>query len=51
MTKDMTRGKPMKLIIQFMIPLLLGNLFQQMYNLIEDLLELMHWHLLVQVLP
>lgn len=28
----------MKLIIQFMIPLLLGNLFQQMYNLIDSVI-------------
>ncbi len=38
MTKDMTSGKPMMLIIRFMIPLLLGNLFQQMYNLIDSVI-------------
>lgn len=38
MTKDMTSGKPMKLILQFMVPLLLGNLFQQMYNLIDSII-------------
>ena len=30
MTKDLTVGSPMKLIWQFSIPLVLGNLFQQM---------------------
>ena len=38
MTKDMTTGNPMKLILQFTVPLLLGNLFQQMYNLIDSII-------------
>ena len=29
---DMTIGSPAKLIIKFMIPMCLGNLFQQFYN-------------------
>lgn len=33
MKKDMTQGNPVKLIIGFMIPLLIGNLFQQLYNM------------------
>lgn len=33
--KDLTQGRPMKLIILFAIPLLLGNLFQQFYNLAD----------------
>lgn len=33
MIKDMTVGNPTKLIIQFAIPLLIGNVFQQLYNL------------------
>lgn len=37
-TKDMTTGSPMKLILQFSIPLLLGNLFQQMYNLVDTII-------------
>ena len=28
----MTEGKPLKLIFPFMVPLLIGNLFQQLYN-------------------
>lgn len=35
LTKDMTEGKPMVLIWNFAVPLLFGNLFQQMYNLID----------------
>lgn len=29
---NMTEGKPLKLIFPFMVPLLIGNLFQQLYN-------------------
>ena len=35
MTKSMTEGSPLKLIISFSIPLLLGNLFQQFYNIVD----------------
>lgn len=35
MKKDMTEGNPLKLIISFMIPLLIGNLFQQLYNMAD----------------
>ncbi len=35
MTKTMTEGKPLKLILAFALPLLLGNLFQQTYNLVD----------------
>ena len=35
MISDMTRGAPLRLILAFMLPLLLGNLFQQMYNLAD----------------
>ena len=33
MTKDMTQGSPLKLILAFAVPLMLGSLFQQFYNL------------------
>ena len=39
MIKDMTVGNPTGLIIKFAIPLLIGNLFQQLYN-ISDILIL-----------
>ena len=32
MTKDMTQGSPLKLILAFAVPLMLGSLFQQFYN-------------------
>ena len=35
MTKDMTTGSPMKNIIKFCLPLMLGNLFQQLYNMAD----------------
>ena len=38
MTKDMTDGKPIKLILGFAVPLLFGNLFQQFYNLVDTII-------------
>ena len=35
MTKDMTRGNPLKLIILFTIPVMIGNIFQQFYNMAD----------------
>lgn len=35
MTKSMTEGNPVKLILGFSLPLLLGSLLQQAYNLID----------------
>lgn len=35
MSHDLTRGNPLKLIVAFMIPVLLGSLFQQFYNLVD----------------
>ena len=37
MVKDMTEGKPGRLILEFAIPLLLGNLFQQFYNVVDSI--------------
>ncbi len=34
-TKDMTQGYPTKLILQFSLSLLAGNVLQQMYNLVD----------------
>ena len=33
--RDSTTGSPMKLILGFMLPLLLGMLFQQFYNMVD----------------
>lgn len=38
MVRDMTQGKPRNLILSFALPLLLGNLFQQMYNLADTMI-------------
>ncbi len=37
-TNDMTSGSPVKLIIMFMIPMCLGNLFQQFYNIADSII-------------
>ena len=36
--KDMTQGTPWKLILGFFFPLLLGNCFQQVYNLVDTII-------------
>lgn len=36
-TNDMTTGNPIKLIIMFMIPMFLGNIFQQFYNIVDSI--------------
>ena len=35
---DMTTGSPVKLIVQFMIPMFLGNIFQQFYNVADSII-------------
>ena len=36
-TNDMTTGSPVRLILQFMIPVCLGNIFQQFYNVADSI--------------
>lgn len=38
MTKDMTTGSPMKLILGFSVPLFFGFLFQQFYNIVDTII-------------
>lgn len=38
MTNDMTNGSPIKLILSFMVPLLIGNIFQQFYNMADTII-------------
>lgn len=38
MVKDMTVGNPTKLILSFSIPLLIGNVFQQFYNMVDTMI-------------
>ena len=32
---DMTMGNPMKIILNFTLPIFLGNVFQQFYNMAD----------------
>ena len=34
-TMDMTKGSPTSLLLRFAMPLFLGNLLQQFYNLVD----------------
>ena len=38
MTKDLTTGKIMPILIRFTIPLVLGNLFQLTYNAVDSII-------------
>ncbi|MDO4356680.1 MAG: MATE family efflux transporter [Clostridia bacterium] len=38
MVRDMTKGSPLKLIFSFFFPLLLGNLFQQVYSMVDSMI-------------
>lgn len=38
MTNNMTAGNPAKLILKFSVPLLIGNVFQQLYSMVDTLI-------------
>ena len=38
MTKDMTMGSPLRKILLFSVPVLLGNIFQQFYNMVDTII-------------
>ena len=38
MVRDMTKGSPFKLLAAFWFPLLVGNLFQQVYSLVDSVI-------------
>ena len=38
MTKDLTQGSPVRLILGFALPLLAGMLFQQLYNFVDTMI-------------
>lgn len=38
MTNDMTKGNILKIMILFSIPLLIGNVFQQFYNMVDTII-------------
>lgn len=37
-TNDMTTGKPIQLILYFAFPLFIGNIFQQIYNVVDTMI-------------
>lgn len=37
MIKDLTVGKPTKVLFFFTLPMLLGNIFQQLYNVVDSI--------------
>ena len=45
MTKDMTSGNPLRLIIGFAIPMFLGMLFQQFYSMVDTVVAVSYTHL------
>ena len=38
MTNDMTKDNPLKIFIWFSIPLLIGNIFQQLYSMVDTII-------------
>ena len=38
MEKDMTKGSPLLVILKFTIPLIIGNVFQQLYNMADTII-------------
>ena len=38
MVRDMTAGSPAKLILAFSVPLLIGNIFQQLYSMVDTII-------------
>ena len=35
--KNMTEGKPLPLIVSFALPLMMGNVFQQLYTVVDTM--------------
>lgn len=38
MELDMTKGRPIGLIMKFIVPLVIGNIFQQLYNMVDTII-------------
>ena len=36
--KDMTKGNPTGLLLTFMLPMVVGNVFQQLYNMVDSMI-------------
>ena len=43
MEKDMTAGRPGKIIFNFTMPICIGNIFQQFYNMADTVIVGRHW--------
>ena len=39
---NMTKGKPMKLLFLFSLPLMFGNVFQQLYTVVDTMILFLH---------
>lgn len=37
-TRDMTEGNPVLLLLSFALPMLIGNIFQQLYNIVDSVI-------------
>lgn len=37
-TKDLTKGNPLKVILKFSLPMIVGNIFQQLYNIVDSII-------------
>ncbi len=37
-TKDLTKGYPLKVILKFSLPMIVGNIFQQLYNVVDSII-------------
>lgn len=38
MERDMTVGRPAKIILNFTIPIFIGNIFQQLYSMVDTVI-------------
>ena len=38
MTQAMTKGNPLRLLVSFMVPVLIGNLFQNLYSIVDSMI-------------
>ena len=38
MEQDMTQGRPLPVIVKFVLPLFIGNVFQQLYNMVDAII-------------
>ena len=47
MAQNMTKGNPTKLLVEFMIPVLIGNLFQNLYGIVDSM-DIWVWMPLLQ---